>query len=82
MFVFENLNVSEDSNIIDLENYCNSPNSFALNTPASQLLRKLQQRVIEKEKIQKQLAIAMMKNAKGPDRPFTMRLLYNAPCGR
>ena len=28
------------------------------------------------------LAIAMMKNAKGPDRPFTMRLLYNAPCGR
>ena len=26
--------------------------------------------------------LAMMKNAKGPDRPFTMRLLYNAPCGR
>ena len=26
--------------------------------------------------------LAMMKNAKGPKRPFTMRLLYNAPCGR
>ena len=25
---------------------------------------------------------AMMKNAKGPECPFTRRLLYNAPCGR
>ena len=50
----------ESTSGIDLENYCNSPSSFALNTPASQLLRKLQQRVIEKEKIQKQLALAMI----------------------
>ena len=33
----------ESSSGIDLENYCNTPSSFALNTPASQLLRKLQQ---------------------------------------